>query len=169
MRSVVFVVLLAASVSAGAQTPPRGCHDEAYAQFDFWLGQWEVRTPNGQLAGRNHIQKLEMGCLILESWTSVGGGTGQSYNYYDPAQKTWHQLWVSADGIIDYSGGLDDDGAMALLGEITYRNGNVVPFRGRWTPKDDHVLQELEQWNAEEEQWQPWFVGEYRATDGDKQ
>ncbi|HBJ93117.1 MAG TPA: hypothetical protein DDZ43_09590, partial [Hyphomonadaceae bacterium] len=46
---------LAISVPALAQstgsTPPPPCTDEAYHQFDFWLGEWEVSGPNGNLAG----------------------------------------------------------------------------------------------------------------------
>ena len=66
---------------AGAADPAPPCSQDAYKQFDFWLGTWEVSTPNGAVAGTNEITSEENGCLILEAWTSATGGTGQSYNY----------------------------------------------------------------------------------------
>jgi hypothetical protein len=28
------------------------CSDPAYYQFDFWLGEWEVRKPDGTASGQ---------------------------------------------------------------------------------------------------------------------
>ena len=36
-------------------------------QFDFWVGDWDVKNQQGQNAGKNTIQKLENGCLLLEN------------------------------------------------------------------------------------------------------
>jgi tetratricopeptide (TPR) repeat protein len=38
------------------------------ADFDFWLGEWEVRTSGGAIAGHNTITKRNGGCLIHEEW-----------------------------------------------------------------------------------------------------
>lgn len=141
--------------------PPPPCQEDVYRDFDFWLGDWEV-TSNGQLAGHNKISSQENGCLILEEWASAGGGTGQSYNYYDPGMKKWRQIWVSGFGTIDYAGGLNDDGEMVLEGEVAYRNGTTAPFKGIWTLNEDgSVTQHFQQYDAKKEEWVDWFIGVY--------
>ena len=147
-------------------TYTNACEDEVYRQFDFWLGEWEVRTSDGSLAGTNSITPRESGCLIVERWQSVRGNTGQSYNFYDPAAKHWRQVWVSLGTIIDYRGELID-GAMRLEGTITYhQNSQSFPFRGAWTPQaNGDVEQKLEQWNPETDTWDAWFTGIYQKKE----
>lgn len=146
--------------------PPPPCQEDVYRAFDFWLGTWDVTTPDGQPAGTNIISEQENGCLLLEEWTSVSGGTGQSYNFYDPGKKKWRQVWVSGGATIDYAGGLNDDGAMVLEGEISNRNGTTFPFRGTWTLQDDgSVKQHFVQYNPETEEWADWFIGIYKKRD----
>jgi len=148
------------------QTPPPPCRYEIYRAFDFWLGEWEVFDLDDKKVGENKISARENGCLMLEEWTSASGGTGQSYNFYDPGMKKWRQIWVSGFGTIDYAGGLNDDGAMALEGEIAMRNATTAPFRGIWTLQDDgSVRQHFDQYNSETEKWDVWFVGIYRAKE----
>ena len=145
---------------AGEQGP---CSSAAYHAFDFWLGDWQVHTPNGQLAGTNRITVDEGGCLLIEHWRGSRGATGQSYNFYDPGNDQWHQLWVSRDAIIRYAGGLTESGSMRLEGEITYQaDGRRARFSGEWIPEDaGTVLQVLKEWDAETGQWQDWFTGRY--------
>lgn len=153
--------------------PPAACTTDAapYRDFDFWAGSWDVYDPEGNYAGENTITKRENGCLLVEDWAGAQGGTGLSMNFYDPAAHAWRQVWQSAGAFIDYTGGLDENGAMALEGSITYhRNGESFPFRGRWTRQDDgSVLQEFWQYDADADNWDVWFVGEYRpkTDDGD--
>ncbi len=94
---ILLASLLAAGASATAQetAAPEPCGGEAFKQFDFWLGEWNVTTPDGTLAGENLITSEENGCLVLERWRSAGGGTGQSYNYFNPATEKWRQVWIS--------------------------------------------------------------------------
>jgi len=143
--------------------PPPPCQGEAYEQFDFWVGDWSVTATNGQFAGNNSITKEEGGCLLLETWTSAGGTTGQSYNYYNPDTGKWRQVWVSAGALIDYEGGLTETGSMKLVGTITYHSGpTTAPFTGEWTLNEDGtVTQHFEQYNAETDEWAPWFTGIY--------
>lgn len=149
-------------ISSAMYSSAMACEEAAYRQFDFWLGQWEVHTRDGTLAGRNTIEQAESGCLLIENWQSANGGTGQSYNFYSPGTKSWRQVWVSQGAIIDYSGGWRE-GAMQLEGEITYQaSGQQFPFRGAWTPKNGDVEQKLEQWNPETDRWDDWFTGVYR-------
>ena len=145
-----------------AQDGPPPCSEAPDTDFDFWLGTWSVASTDGTPAGHNLIRKEEAGCLIIESWTSVQGTTGQSYNFYDPGRETWRQVWVSPGATIDYAGGLDGNGDMVLEGEIAYRNGRVAPFRGRWVANEDGtVTQIFHELNAETGEWMDWFTGIY--------
>ena len=56
----------------------------------------------------------------MENWTNAKGGQGSSMNYYDPVEGQWRQLWVAGGYSIDYTGGLDENGAMVLSGKINY-------------------------------------------------
>jgi len=162
---ILLASLLATAASAAAQetAPPDPCGGEAFKQFDFWLGAWDVTTPDGTLAGENLITSEENGCLVLERWRSTGGGTGQSYNYFNPATEKWRQVWISQGGMIDYEGGLTETGSMKLEGTITYvGTGQQAPFTGEWTPNEDGtVTQYFEQYDAESDTWNPRFTGLY--------
>lgn len=145
--------------------------DPRFAEFDFWLGSWEVRTAGGQTAGHNRIERAERGCVLTEHWTNTAGGTGMSINYVDKSRDEWVQVWNSQGGAqIHIRGGLTDEG-MALEGTLhSVASGTTVPFRGLWTPLDDgRVRQYFEQMNDDGE-WTPWFEGFYsRVADADSQ
>ena len=176
MKPVLSSVLLAAVMMAATPTtaqddaspPPPACTQDQspYRDFDFWIGQWQVVQPDQErVLGRNTISREERGCLLIERWTSAGGGTGTSINLYDPLKEQWRQVWQSAGGFIDMSGGLDDQGRMVLEGTIHNNvSGQQAPFRGRWTPNDDgSVLQEF--WQKDDQgEWQSWFRGLYQPV-----
>ena len=154
-------LLIVALLSSNAHA---ACDSDPHRAFDFWIGTWEVRTTEGQLAGTNTISAEEQGCLLVERWSGVRGSTGQSYNFYDPGSKRWHQVWVSQAANILYSGNLAD-GAMVLQGEITYRNGQTAEFMGRWTPQPDGTVRQHLQQRDADGAWQDWFIGIYQRTD----
>lgn len=138
---------------------------QGFFDFDFWLGEWNVYTNDDKrvFQGSNSITRHHKNCLIMENWTSAQGGTGSSMNYYDPVEDQWRQLWVAGGYSIDYTGGLDENGAMSLAGSINYyKSGKSFPFRGTWTPNDDgSVRQFFEQFNPETKSWAVWFDGVY--------
>lgn len=145
---------------------PKPCEGEPYRDFDFWLGEWDVTGPDGQVAGQNSITSEDSGCLIIERWAGAQGGTGQSFNFYDPGLDQWRQVWVAPGATIDYAGGLNGAGEMVLEGEISYRNKTSFPFRGTWTPNaDGSVTQAFEQYDPDAESWDDWFIGTYRKTE----
>jgi hypothetical protein len=153
--------------SAPRVESPCTSDDSPYRDFDFWVGEWDVFDPDsGRRLGSNTITLRDHGCLIVERWTSVQGGTGMSMNFYDPLKQAWRQVWQSAGAFIDYTGGLDDNGRMVLDGTLHYNaQGESLGFRGRWTPNDDGtVLQEFWQRDPESGEWASWFVGEYRPA-----
>lgn len=159
----MFVALVAI---VGLQASPP-CTTEPYHEFDFWLGEWDVTTEDGTVAGHNSITKQEGGCLIVEKWTSATGGTGQSMNFFDPHNGIWRQVWVSQGTVIDYAGGMTRENEMVLEGFITYhaKAGTPLPFRGTWTPMPDGtVRQHFEQFNPETKEWDEWFTGIYTRS-----
>jgi hypothetical protein len=127
------------------------CQAPQYKQFDFWLGNWEVRNSTGTLLGRNRISKQHGGCVVLEEWQSAGGGSGSSFNVYDQQTKEWHQFWVDATGTnwlssdkqgnpVTLRGGIKD-GAMVLTS-----HPDTLPSIGltrtTWRPLPDGGLRQ---------------------------
>jgi len=138
-------------------------HTPGFADFDFWLGDWDVHVAGGQQAGTNSITRQERGCVLVERWSNTAGGTGMSINYLDLTTNEWVQVWNAEGGTqINIRGGLTDEG-MAMEGTIHYvANGTTAPFRALWTPlPDGRVRQYFEQSNDGGETWTPWFEGFY--------
>ena len=65
-----------AGPAAPAAAPPAPCGAAENRQFDFWLGEWEVRVPAGGLAGLSQVSAILDGCVILERWQGQGGDAG---------------------------------------------------------------------------------------------
>ena len=166
--AVPALVLIAATAFAqdNASAPASACEGSAgFDDFDFWVGEWDVYSTDGQerLLGHNRITKHYGDCLVLEEWESAGGGGGMSINYYNGVTGEWRQVWVSDGYAIDYTGGLDADGAMVLEGQLyDYRRDTSSGFRGTWTPQDDGtVLQHFDILNSGSDTWTTWFDGLY--------
>lgn len=148
------------------QAPP-SCDSDAYRAFDFWVGEWEVRQPDGSGNSHNSIQPINRGCALLENYSMGGVSAGQSYNFYDSVRGTWSQLWLSPGAIIRMEGPAVEPGALTMTGTITYGNQPAPrPFMGRWTARDDGtVLQEFWERNPESGEWGVWFTGIYTRTE----
>lgn len=141
------------------------CGGEEFHRFDFWVGDWEVTTAGGQVAGTNKISRRENDCVLLEEWTSGSGGTGISMNFYDAVAGKWVQQWISSGTQIHIEGDIVA-GSMVLVGHIYYITGKTrADFRGTWTLLDDgRVRQFFEQADAEGN-WSPWFEGFYKRVE----
>lgn len=162
--ALVVVALAAAAAPAFAQQSPKPCQASEYRQFDFWLGRWEVRSPDGKLQGTSHISRASGACAILEQWTAANGVTGTSLNWYDAARGKWHQAWVGGAGaILSLAGGLDEHGAMALTGTgPRHTSRGDVLDRITWTPLDGARVKQ--QWDISADEGQTWrtvFTGIY--------
>jgi hypothetical protein len=142
-------------------------YDGQFAEFDFWVGKWDVHVANGTLAGYNEITAVQRGCLLLEDWSNVSGGGGESINYVDKITGEWVQVWNDASGSqINIRGGMTNDG-MLMVGTLhTVGTGVTKPFRALWTPlPDGRVRQFFEQSNDDGETWVSWFEGFYTRTE----
>jgi hypothetical protein len=158
---------LAQSTPAPPATAREGpCEGPRFHEFDFWVGEWTVRRPDGQVAGTNAITSEEAGCAIVEHWTSAAGGTGQSLNFYDPAADRWRQIWIGLGLVLAMEGGLVN-GAMILEGPLQYvATGRVTRLRGVWTPlPDGRVRQEFQESENGGQTWTLWFDGYYSRTE----
>lgn len=173
-NKLIYIYLFASYFAAPlalAQTAPARfpCEDHPrFAEFDFWVGTWDVHTADGTLAGTNTIERSERGCVLVEKWSGASGGTGMSINYFDAANGEWVQVWNAAGGTqIDIRGGLTTEG-MLLTGKIHYiANSLTADFRGLWTPLDDgRVRQFFEQSTDGGQTWKPWFEGFYTRSQG---
>lgn len=102
-----------------------------YKQFDFWVGSWNVEDTQGNAVGKNVIERLEDGCILMENWTGLQGGTGKSINFYDATTHRWRQTWVSSTGNVGEFQGEFKDGAMRFTGTPTGRGGG--PGQSRLT------------------------------------
>ena len=162
MRFLLLILCVLPLTAAGQQKPFDCNNSPPHRQFDFWLGEWEVRDGAGKLGGHNRITAEQNGCVVEEQWRSLKGGTGQSLNYYSPQSGKWHQLWLDAGAsIIDISGGLDG-GSMVLEGSIYYLASQAEkPFRGTWTLLEDGRVRQFFQEQDASGNWQTWFEGFY--------
>lgn len=161
------LLLLAAAVPASAQTaapkPPPACAAPEHRQFDFWVGSWDVTTPDGKPAGTNVIEPILGGCALRESWTGAGGGTGTSYNVYDRTRRVWHQTWVDGQGnLLQLEGGFEN-GRMTLQGETVDSAGARAKQRITWEPTGPSEVRQL--WETSDDGGKTWsvaFDGRYR-------
>ena len=88
-----------------------------FRQFDFWIGEWEAKTPQGQVGGTSSVQLILGQCIIFENWTGSSGTNGKSFNIYDANDEKWHQTWVDDKGTFThYVGGLQD-GKMVVVAD----------------------------------------------------
>lgn len=152
-----FFMILA--LPAEAQMP---CSDPAYRQFDFWLGEWEVRTPDGKLAGTNRIDKEYGGCVLRERYSTPKGYTGESFNTYDVARKVWHQTWVDNGGLLLLLDGGLVNGRMVLEGPGQGAGGIAVKHRITWTPNPDGTVRQFWETTDAAGKWAVAFDGHYK-------
>jgi hypothetical protein len=161
-RSLVALSVAWATSIALAQTgapapaaPP--CRSAEHRQFDFWIGQWQVFTPDGQKAGDNRIEAIDGGCALIERWRGRGGFTGTSLNSWDEATRQWRQHWVDSQGGLLQLAGRFDGGRMVLIGVQA-----PVHERISWTPLPDGAVRQY--WERSEDDGRTWttvFDGRY--------
>jgi hypothetical protein len=170
-RAACLAALLA-SATVNAQTPPPApqppppprCQAAEHRQFDFWIGRWEVFTPDGKRAGENHIEAIDGGCALIERWRGGGGFTGTSLNSWDGRAKQWRQHWVdNQGGLLQLAGALQGANmVLASSGPHPNKPGPTQRQRTTWTPNADGSVRQL--WQTSEDdgvQWTTVFDGRY--------
>lgn len=136
-------MLLAIPALLIAQSPC-ACCTPPHRQFDFWLGEWMVFDTAGKKLGENSIVKLEDQCILSEHWRGNGGGTGRSFNYYDPSDSTWNQLWLDKQGTILKLKGKAATDAMILISDwVEGQGGGKYYNRITWKKNEDGSVLQL--------------------------
>ena len=177
LRRIGFaVVAILAAASAGtapfaqdapapsaAPPKPPACMAPEHRQFDFWLGDWEVRDAGGKKLGQNRIASLHKGCVLFESYRA-GEFSGSSLNVYDADSRKWHQTWMDSGGGLLVIEGAFADGRMVLSGQTADpgRPGSIVDNRITWQPLADGRVRQL--WETSTDRgatWKTTFDGYY--------
>jgi hypothetical protein len=153
---VATIVATFTGAAAGA------CEASEHRQFDFWLGEWNVHTPDGKLAGVNRISSEYGGCVLHERYSTERGFNGESFNVYDAGRKMWHQTWVDSSGtLLLLDGGLRGQ-SMVLEGQTAGADGKITKHRITWTPKADGGVRQHWESTDDSGQWITAFDGAYR-------
>ena len=176
MRALTLMALLVFSAASAQEPAPpptlpaaaaAPCSRPEYRQFDFWLGDWEVRAPGGKIVGHSRIESILDGCVIAEHWDSEGNtqGDGKSYNQFNAGLGKWEQFWVDASGMRLVLAGAFADGAMVLEGrhEPDPKTGLAGRERITWTANADGSVRQL--WESSKDDGKTWtvaFDGLYR-------
>jgi hypothetical protein len=159
-RARLAAAALMAGVAATCGAADR-CDSAMHRQFDFWLGEWEVRTPNGKLAGVNRIEREYDGCVLHERYASERGYKGESLNAFDPGRNVWHQTWVDNQGtLLLLAGGLRG-ASMVLEGETRDASGRPTRHRITWTPNADGSVRQHWESTDDRGRWTTAFDGLY--------
>lgn len=137
------------------------CNTPAHRAFDFWAGQWQVKTADGKIAGKNNIQIEYGGCVLHERYTTERGYAGESLNIYDSARKVWHQTWVDSGGLLLVLEGGLRDGKMVLEGKTVGADGKVTQHRISWTPNRDGSVRQFWESTDDKGAWTVAFDGMY--------
>ena len=137
------------------------CDDPQHREFDFWIGEWQVKTPDGKLAGVNRIEREYGGCVLHERYDTRRGYSGESLNIFDAGRKVWHQTWVDSSGtLLLLEGGLKA-GRMVLEGQTIEAGGQVTKHRITWTPDQDGSVRQLWESTDATGKWITAFDGQY--------
>ncbi len=146
-RLVIVLILLALLHPARAADAPRPCSAPQHRQLDFWIGEWDVRTPDGKLAGTNHITPILGGCGLQENW----------------ARGLWHQTWIDSSGSVLLLEGTFRDGKMVLSGVTRPAGGATTTDRITWEAlRGGDVRQLWEQSSDGGTSWTVAFDGRYK-------
>jgi hypothetical protein len=159
MSAASLMLMLGLAVPAAPQTPAaqaKACAAPEYRQFDFWLGEWEVRGPKGAVVGTNRIESIENGCALQENWTGAGNVSGRSLNAYSNADRRWHQAWIGSGGqFLHLVGGLRGS-EMVLEGTSMDARSRPTIERITWTPQADGRVRQF--WQQSTDGGKTWSI-----------
>ncbi len=168
--TLLATLVVATNSEDPAPLPPASqqvCSTEEHAQFDFWVGEWEVH-PNGtqNVLARSRVERLYNGCAVRENWMPFSGNSGGSLNSYDPKTNRWHQTWIgSAPGRVEFVGGAVGM-TMVLTGVWPSPASPHQLIRMTYTPNDDGTVRQHGEASTDHGvSWQTSFDLIYRPVD----
>ncbi|WP_299710698.1 hypothetical protein [uncultured Tenacibaculum sp.] len=144
LRFILLLILYFISLffsSILAQNTANPCNNEAYHQFDFWVGDWDVYDIKGNLIGNNLIKAMPNACAIQENWTSTNGNSlGTSYSYFDRADNKWHQLWIDNKGFVLKTSGNFSQNEMTLQSDLVENQNKKYYNKIIWKKNDNGTV-----------------------------
>jgi hypothetical protein len=150
--------LFGASRLSAQQGPPPGCTTPEFRQFDYWVGNWNVTDSAGATPyGTNDVTLEEGRCVVHEHWAGSRGGTGQSFNYYDPRTRVWQQDWVAsnAGSSLHLIGHLEGN-TMVLEADMPGPNGTTIHHKAMWIPQPDGRVRQY--WRSTTDGGKTWAI-----------
>jgi len=163
------LMLQAAPTEPAPSTPPSApaaCSAEEFAEFDFWVGEWEVYPTGSETkVADSTIRRLSSGCAIHEHWRPLDGKDGTSISLRNHRTGRWEQLWIGSDGNrVDFEGGINE-GAMVLAGywDNVGGPGKDALIRMTFTSNEDGSVRQSGEASADHgASWKPFFSLTYR-------
>ncbi len=145
MNHIILVFAIFFLLQLNAQTNNCKCCTEKHSEFDFWIGSWTVTNPNGDLAGKNKIDKVQDNCILRENWTSAKGSfTGTSNNFYNSQTNQWEQIWLdNQGGRLHLKGNRIGDKMIMQTDASINKDGNPYIHRITWTNNEDGTVRQL--------------------------
>jgi len=136
---------LQAGLGDDLRAVPRPCPAPGTDGFDFWVGEWQLRRPTGELFATTIVSEALDGCVVMEDFINTSGNQARSLSAYDAATGTWHQIYQ--DNLLGnwrLAGGVDGM-AMELASDQQIFNFTTQTFQHRdavstWTPGPDGTV-----------------------------
>ena len=117
-------------------------------EFDFWLGNWELRWEYGDSTkgyGVNYIEKNLDQKVIQENFQAKDDGPykgfkGTSISVFNPNRKTWHQAWADNQGGYFNFMGEVENGQRIFKTSVTQADGTELLLRMRFHDIEENSL-----------------------------
>ncbi|MDX5419581.1 MAG: hypothetical protein LPK09_10225 [Hymenobacteraceae bacterium] len=112
LTTLLVVILLACTASNAQHAKAPNCDEPAHHQFDFWLGEWNIKQKilmqDGswfEAKAQTEVKQVLGGCALLENWSGevlfFWEGMqkpeelrGLSVRAYNPKSKKWSINWM---------------------------------------------------------------------------
>jgi hypothetical protein len=128
---VVLAVAAHATPAAGPRprdAPPAPVEAAARDALDPWIGEWDVFVGSDRV-GVDRVEKALGGNVVLEHWTDVRGGEGESFFYFVAAKALWKQVWAQPDGVVKEKLSTATPGGIRFEGRTMLPDGREHPDR----------------------------------------
>jgi len=144
MKLINIILLASLALNVNAETKPLPCENENNTAFNYWIGEWQVTTPDGKHAGDSVIERVQDGCVLQENWRSGQSDyTGTSYNSYNRADERWEQIWLdNKGGRLHLKGHKEDDQMILRSDAKPNKNGDASYNQITWTDNKDGTVRQ---------------------------
>ncbi len=142
---------------AGREAMRPCMHRPESRKFDFWVGEWDVKSPAGTGAGSSSVKLLLEGCAVYENWTDGQGGEGKSLNSYNAGLKMWQQFWTDQYGTVtEYRESRWVDNSLEYMAHSFSPTGAPVLMKMTFTPVNPDLVRQFGATSADDgKTWTP--------------